>query len=89
MQNLAEMVAARARSRNARCWLKTSFLSLKEMIPKLERQIQISFLPKDEADEKNAILEVRAGTGGDEAALFATNLFPHVSTLRRTAWLAL
>ena len=32
-------------------------------------------LPKDEIDEKNAILEVRAGTGGDEAALFATELF--------------
>ena len=44
-------------------------------IPDLERQTLISLLPKDEADEKNAILEVRAGTGGDEAALFAAELF--------------
>ena len=44
-------------------------------IPELERKTLISLLPKDEADEKNAILEVRAGTGGDEAALFAAELF--------------
>ena len=40
-----------------------------------EEKVQISLLPKDEADAKNAILEVRAGTGGDEAALFAADLF--------------
>ncbi|ACJ00012.1 peptide chain release factor 1 [Rhodospirillum centenum] len=44
-------------------------------IPELERRIMLALLPKDEADEKNAILEVRAGTGGDEAALFAAELF--------------
>lgn len=48
---------------------------LKKKFPELEQQIKISLLPKDEADEKNAILEVRAGTGGDEAALFAAELF--------------
>jgi len=41
----------------------------------LERDIQIALLPKDAADEGGAILEVRAGTGGDEAALFAGDLF--------------
>jgi peptide chain release factor 1 len=41
----------------------------------LERAIQIALLPKDAADEKGAILEIRAGTGGDEAALFAGDLF--------------
>ncbi|MCP4922726.1 MAG: peptide chain release factor 1 [bacterium] len=40
----------------------------------LEEEVQVALLPKDEADEKNAILEVRAGTGGDEAALFAGDL---------------
>ncbi len=40
-----------------------------------QEKIKILLLPKDEADEKNAILEIRAGTGGDEAALFAGNLF--------------
>ncbi len=41
----------------------------------LEQALQVQLLPKDAADEKNAILEVRAGTGGEEAALFAADLF--------------
>lgn len=49
--------------------------SLEQAIPSLIRDVQIALLPKDEADEKNAILEVRAGTGGEEAALFAAQLF--------------
>jgi len=49
--------------------------ALARRLPDLERQVQRLLLPKDEADEKNAILEVRAGTGGDEAALFAAELF--------------
>ena len=44
-------------------------------IAALEQQIRIALLPKDSADEGSAILEVRAGTGGDEAALFAGDLF--------------
>ena len=44
-------------------------------LPGLERLVMVALLPKDEADERNAILEVRAGTGGDEAALFAAELF--------------
>ncbi len=41
----------------------------------LEHQLRLALLPKDAADEKSAILEIRAGTGGDEAALFAGDLF--------------
>jgi peptide chain release factor 1 len=41
----------------------------------LERDLKIALLPKDAADERNAIIEIRAGTGGDEAALFAADLF--------------
>ena len=41
----------------------------------LEKEIQIAVLPKDKDDSKNAVLEVRAGTGGDEAGLFAADLF--------------
>ncbi len=48
---------------------------LLKLIPELEHQLKVSLLPKDEADDKNAILEVRAGTGGDEAGLFASELF--------------
>jgi peptide chain release factor 1 len=41
----------------------------------LEHQLRLTLLPKDAADEKSAILEIRGGTGGDEAALFAGDLF--------------
>lgn len=44
-------------------------------ITESEKNIQTLLLPKDEADSKNAILEIRAGTGGEEAALFAATLF--------------
>jgi peptide chain release factor 1 len=49
--------------------------TLASRIGELEQQLRIALLPKDAADEKSAILEVRAGTGGDEAALFAADLF--------------
>lgn len=49
--------------------------ALEKRLPELERSIQLQLIPKDAADEKNAILEVRAGTGGEEAALFAAVLF--------------
>ncbi len=48
---------------------------LKTSLPEFEQKIRLHLLPKDEADHRNAILEVRAGTGGDEAALFAGELF--------------
>jgi peptide chain release factor 1 len=48
---------------------------LSAQLPELERRMQILLLPKDAADELNVILEVRAGTGGDEAALFAGDLY--------------
>jgi peptide chain release factor 1 len=48
---------------------------LKERLPALEQDMQILLLPKDVDDKANVVLEVRAGTGGDEAALFAGDLF--------------
>ncbi|MEL6754125.1 MAG: peptide chain release factor 1 [Pseudomonadota bacterium] len=54
---------------------KEEVLSLKETLPELERELQLLLLPKDEDDKANVVLEVRAGTGGDEAALFAGDLF--------------
>ncbi len=47
---------------------------LAERLPALRQQVQVLLLPRDAADEKSAILEVRAGTGGEEAALFAGDL---------------
>ena len=46
-----------------------------EDIPKLERELQILLLPKDPNDDKNVIVEIRAGVGGEEAALFAHSLY--------------
>lgn len=54
---------------------ETEYFDLKDKLPALEKEIKILLLPKNDEDEKNAILEVRAGTGGDEAALFAAVLF--------------
>ncbi len=48
---------------------------VKEALPALEHQLLLAMLPKDVDDEKNALLEIRAGAGGDEASLFAAELF--------------
>ena len=48
---------------------------LKTQLPEAKSALQLMLLPRDKDDARNAILEVRAGTGGDEAALFAANLF--------------
>ena len=49
--------------------------AIRETLPAAERALALSLLPRDAADERSAMLEVRAGTGGDEAALFAGDLF--------------
>lgn len=49
--------------------------SCEAKIPELEERIKILLIPKDPQDERNAIIEVRAGTGGDEAALFVADVF--------------
>ena len=54
---------------------RTDLEALEPRREELEQQLKIQLLPKDAADERSAILEVRAGTGGDEAALFAADLF--------------
>jgi len=73
--DLAGLIADQATEAEMRALAEEEFQALKELIPRLERQVMVLLLPKDEANERNAILEVRAGTGGDEAALFAAELF--------------
>ncbi len=51
------------------------YQAAKDKLPEVERRMKLALLPKDEADEKNAILEVRPAAGGDEAGLFAAELF--------------
>ena len=54
---------------------KEELLELKERLPELEAEVQLLLLPKDIDDKADIVIEIRAGTGGDEAALFAGDLF--------------
>lgn len=54
---------------------KEELYEVRARIPDLEHKIKIALIPKDTDDDKNAILEIRAGTGGDEAAIFAGDLY--------------
>ena len=73
-----DLEAMRADSSAGRDMAELAEAELAELAPRiadLEQRLKIQLLPKDSADEGGAILEVRAGTGGDEAALFAADLF--------------
>ncbi len=75
MGDLAELIADPDTDSEMRSMAEDEFRELRDLLPNLEQKIQVALLPKDAADEKNAILEIRAGTGGDEAALFGGDLF--------------
>ena len=57
-----------------RCSRK-SFHDAKKRVEELEHELKILLLPKDPNDDKNVIVEIRAGAGGDEAALFAAEIY--------------
>lgn len=61
--------------KDMREFIKAELNELEQKIPDLEERLKILLLPKNPLDEKNTILEIRAGTGGEEAALFCANLF--------------
>ena len=73
--DLASLIAEPETDTEMKEMAEEEFAQLKEKVPELEEKLQVMLLPKDLADDKNAILEIRAGTGGDEAGLFAANLF--------------
>lgn len=73
--DLEAMLADKATDVDMRALAEAELPDVEERIEGLQNDIQILLLPKDAADEKNAILEIRAGTGGDEAALFAGDLY--------------
>ncbi len=58
-----------------RAMAEEELLKLEERAPVIEEDLKILLLPKDPNDEKNVIIEIRAGTGGDEASLFAAEIF--------------
>ncbi|RWL79714.1 MAG: peptide chain release factor 1 [Mesorhizobium sp.] len=73
--DLEAMLADKATDAEMRALAEADLPQVESRIEALQKDIQILLLPKDAADERNAILEIRAGTGGDEAALFAGDLF--------------
>jgi peptide chain release factor 1 len=74
-KDLATMADDATADREMAEMARAELSQVREQLAALEAKLQIELLPKDSADTKSAILEVRAGTGGDEAALFAADLF--------------
>jgi peptide chain release factor 1 len=74
LASLAE-IAQSGEDAELRALAEDELRGLRERLPELERQVTLALLLKDADDARNAILEVRAGTGGEEAALFAAALF--------------
>ena len=74
-QDLAEMIADPDGDAEMIELASAELEELKTAIPEMESKMQILLLPKDADDDRNVIVEVRAGTGGDEAAIFAGDLF--------------
>ncbi len=75
MRDDKEMMDDSELDKEMREMAEAEYYDIKEQLPQMEKEIRVLLLPKEADDEKNAILEVRAGTGGDEAALFAAVLF--------------
>ena len=74
LADLEELVADSASDAEMRELAEAELGELRDALPDMEQKVKLLLLPKDEADEKNAMLEIRAGTGGEEAALFAGDL---------------
>lgn len=73
--DLEALLADRTTDKDMRDLAEMELPEVESRISELEKDMQVLLLPKDAADEKSAILEIRAGTGGSEAALFAGDLF--------------
>jgi peptide chain release factor 1 len=73
--DLRALLSDKATDREMRELAEMELPEAEERVEALEKEMQILLLPKDAADERSAILEIRAGTGGNEAALFAGDLF--------------
>src|SRR5256714_6418461 len=75
IEGLDALIADAATDAEMRAMALSERPQLEQKRAALERQIKLALVPKDAMDERNVILEIRAGTGGDEASLFAGNLF--------------
>ncbi len=75
MVDANEILSDSGSDREMKTLAEEELVSLKEELAEIEGQLKILLLPKDPNDERNIVLEIRAGTGGDEAALFAAEIF--------------
>lgn len=73
-EDLAQMAQDPDSDKEMRALARDELAELDEKLPGLEQELKLLLLPKDEADRRSCIVEIRAGTGGDEAALFAGDL---------------
>ncbi len=73
--DLAALAGDSGNDAEMRALAQAELAEVEERLERLQGELQILMLPRDAADSRNAILEIRAGTGGDEAALFAGDLF--------------
>jgi peptide chain release factor 1 len=74
-RGLREMLADRELDTDMRTLAREELEAIEARLPELEREVGLALVPADEAGAKGAILEIRAGTGGEEAALFAGDLY--------------
>lgn len=74
-KDLETLLADHDADEEVRALARQELTDMVDTLAESERRTRLLLLPKDEADERNAILEIRAGTGGDEAALFGADLF--------------
>lgn len=75
MEGLEQIISDRSADADMRALAQDELVTMRERTERAEHELKLLLLPKDAADERSVILEVRAGTGGDEAALFAGDLF--------------
>jgi peptide chain release factor 1 len=75
IDDLGVMLTDKTMDPDLQAMAEQEWAQLRALLPEKERALRLALLPKDAADEKGAIIEIRAGTGGDEAALFAGSLF--------------
>ncbi|MEH0831552.1 peptide chain release factor 1 [Anaplasma bovis] len=84
---LEELVSSPDTDSELRSLAKDELHTKQKLLPKVKHNIQLSLLPKDKDDSRSAILEIRAGTGGEEAALFVYNLYRmYIKYAERKNW---
>ncbi len=75
LRDAEALIEDAATDREMRALAEDERVALKDKVERLRDELRVLLIPRDAADDRSAILEVRAGTGGDEAALFAGDLF--------------